>query len=221
MHPDCATQVPLLSIVVASNNVGKVRELHSIFSDLPIQWLRMADVLGRPWFVEETGATFEANAVLKARAATAATGFVALADDSGLEVDALRGNPGVRSARFAHDHASDQENNTALLEALSDVEDGARTARFQCVLAVVTSGEAAPLLACGSCEGWIAREPIGNNGFGYDPLFRVTELSGASMATLSDEEKGKVSHRGNAVRQLRPLLVQLLESMIAQIPSSR
>ena len=179
----------------------------------------MADVLGRPWFVEETGATFEENAVLKARAATAATGFVALADDSGLEVDALRGSPGVRSARFAHDHASDQENNATLLQALCDVEDGARTARFQCVLAVVTPGEAAPLLAYGRCEGWIAREPVGSNGFGYDPLFRVAELGGSSMAALSDEEKGKVSHRGSAVRQLRPLLVQLLERMIAEVPA--
>jgi XTP/dITP diphosphohydrolase len=219
MHPDCAPHVPLLSIVVASNNVGKIRELHSLFLDLPIEWVRMADVIGRPWFVEETGATFEENAVLKARAATAATGFVALADDSGLEVDALRGSPGVRSARFAHEHASDKENNAALLEALSDVEDGARTARFQCVLAVVRPGEAAPLLARGSCEGWIEREPIGSNGFGYDPLFRVAELGGASMATLSDEEKGKISHRGNAVRQLRPLLVQLLERMIAEVPA--
>jgi XTP/dITP diphosphohydrolase len=221
MHPDCAPQAPLLSIVVASNNVGKIRELHSLFSDLPIEWVRVADVTACPWFVEETGATFEENALLKARAATAATGFVALADDSGLEVDALRGSPGVRSARFAHEHASDQENNTALIEALRDVEDDARTARFQCVLAVVTPGEAVPLLARGSCEGWIAREPSGSNGFGYDPLFRVRELGGASIATLSDEEKGKISHRGNAVRQLRPMLVQLLEKMIAQIPSSR
>jgi len=219
MHPDCAPQVPLLSIVVASNNVGKIRELHSLFLDLPIEWVRIADLIGRSWFVEETGATFEENAVLKARAATAATGFVALADDSGLEVDALGGSPGVRSARFAHEHASDQENNAALLEALSDVEDSARTARFQCVLAVVTPGEMAPLLACGGCEGWIAREPIGSNGFGYDPLFRVTELGGTSMATLADEEKGKISHRGNAVRQLRPLLVQLVERMIADVHS--
>lgn len=217
MHPDCAPQAPLLSIVVASNNVGKLRELHALFSDLPIEWVRIADLSTTPWTVEENGATFEENAVLKARAAAAATGFVALADDSGLEVDALGGSPGVRSARFAHEHASDQENNTELLKALRDVEDGACTARFQCVLAVVIPGQAAPLLACGSCEGWIAREPSGSNGFGYDPLFRVTELGGSSMATLSDEEKGKISHRGKAVRQLRPLLVQLLKRMIAEV----
>ena len=220
MHSDCAPQAPLLSIVVASNNAGKIKELQSLFTDLPIEWVRIADLIGRPWFVEETGATFEENAVQKARAATDATGFVALADDSGLEVDALGGNPGVRSARYAHEHASDQENNAALLEALNDVEDSARTARFQCVLAVVTPGAEAPLLARGSCEGWIAREPIGSNGFGYDPLFRVAERGGTSMATLSDQEKGKISHRGNAVRQLRPLLVQLLARMIAEVPAS-
>ncbi len=217
MQADHASKAPLLSIVVASNNSGKIRELNLLLSDLPIEWVRVSDVLGRPWSVEETGVTFEENAVLKARAASQATGFIALADDSGLEVDALGGSPGVRSARYAHEHATDEENNAALLEALRSTGEGAWSARFRCVLALVVPGMPEPLLARGACEGSIGDETIGDNGFGYDPLFRVQKLAGRSMAALSDEEKGQVSHRGHAVRQLRPLLTNLLATLSDQV----
>ena len=210
------TKWPLLTIVVASNNAGKIEELYTLLSDLPVEWLRISDLMGRPWSVDETGDTFEQNAVLKAQAASQATRFVALADDSGLEVDALSGGPGVRSARFAHEHASDDENNAQLLRALEHVEDPNRTARFRCVLALVSPYEPAPILAHGHCEGWIAPEPEGQNGFGYDPLFRVRCLGGRSMAALSSTEKGEVSHRGQAVRQLRAPLSELLTRMASQ-----
>jgi XTP/dITP diphosphohydrolase len=217
MHADRAVKTPLLSIVVASNNSGKVRELNLLLSDLPIEWLRVSDVLGRSWSVEETGATFEENAVIKAGAASQATGFIALADDSGLEVDVLGGSPGVRSARYAHEHATDEENNAALLDALNRAGGGRWSARFRCVLAVVVPGMQEPLLARGVCEGFIGQEPIGENGFGYDPLFRVDALAGRSMAALTDQEKGQVSHRGEAVRQLRPVLTRLLETLGRQV----
>jgi XTP/dITP diphosphohydrolase len=217
MHRAFGTNWPLLSIVVASNNAGKIKELDELLSDLPAEWLRISDLIGRPWSVDETGETFEQNAILKAQAACQATRFVALADDSGLEVDALSGSPGVRSARFAHEHASDDENNAELLRALEHVDDPARTARFRCALALVSPYEPAPILAHGRCEGWIAREAEGQNGFGYDPLFRVQCLSGRSMAALSNTEKGEVSHRGQAVRQLRALLSELLTRLRAQV----
>ncbi len=217
MSQALGTKWPLLSIVVSSNNAGKIKEFGGLLSDLPVQWLRITDLIGEAWAVDETGDTFEQNAILKAQAACQATGLVALADDSGLEVDALSGGPGVRSARFAHAHASDEENNAELLRALQRVDDPGRTARFRCVLALVSPHEPAPMIARGSCEGWIAREPEGQNGFGYDPLFRVRLFNGRSMAALSTAEKGDVSHRGKAVRQLRPQLLQLLTRMLDQI----
>jgi XTP/dITP diphosphohydrolase len=220
MNQNRAPQNPRLTIVVASNNLGKIKELNALLSGLPIEWVRVSDVTGSPWFVEETGVTFEENALLKARAASVATGFAALADDSGLEVDTLGGNPGVRSARYAHEQATDAENNAALLKALQDVPETSRTARFRCVLAVVAPSLAEPVLASGACEGWVGDELIGDNGFGYDPLFRVRELGGRSMAALSDDEKGQVSHRGHAVRQLQPMLIELLEKLSLQVPVS-
>jgi XTP/dITP diphosphohydrolase len=208
---------PLLTIVVASNNLGKIVELQTMLSDLPVQWLRISDLLRRPWSVVEDGTTFEENAVLKARAACRATGFVALADDSGLEVDALAGRPGIRSARFAHEKATDEENNEELLRALRHVQDPKRAAQFRCVLALLARHDSVPILAGGCCKGRIAREPFGHNGFGYDPLFRVDRLAGRSMADLSADEKNQVSHRGDAVRQLRPLLIDLLTTLVQQL----
>ncbi len=127
----------LLTVVLATSNVGKVAELRALLADLPIQWVGIGDVLGDKLAISEDGVTFEENATIKARAVCAATRLVALADDSGLEVDALGGRPGVRSARFASERATDAENNAALLRELEDVEERARSARFRCVLALV------------------------------------------------------------------------------------
>lgn len=208
---------PLASLVVATNNLGKTAELRELLADLPLEWLRVSDVTGTRFSVVENGRTFEENAILKAEAACRATGFMALADDSGLEVDALGGHPGVRSARFAHEHASDEENNQALLQALKEVNDPNRTARFRCILALATPYGEAPLLSAGRCEGSIARKPHGQGGFGYDPLFLVLNSNHRSMADLASEEKNRISHRGEAVRALRPLLNELLRSLVAQL----
>jgi XTP/dITP diphosphohydrolase len=173
--------------------------------------------MGAPFHVIEDGDTFEHNAILKARAACVATGYVAIADDSGLQVDALLGRPGVRSARYAHEHANDDENNVALLAALAEVKNADRAARFRCALAVVTPFGHDPLLAFGSCEGRIAKQLRGRGGFGYDPLFLVKNCDDRSMAELEPLEKNRVSHRGQAVNNLRPRLIELVASMVRQL----
>ena len=156
--------------------------------------------------VEETGQTFRDNAILKARHAARAPGLPAIADDSGLEVDALNGAPGVRSARFAGRDGDDRANNELLLDRLKNVTSMNRTARFRCVIAFVASpDDEAPLIAEGVWEGRIASEPSGENGFGYDPLFIDPEAGGTS-AQLSASEKNRRSHRGKAVRMLCGLL---------------
>jgi XTP/dITP diphosphohydrolase len=195
-------------LLVATKNEGKVAELRRILADLDVE-LVSADELGLP-DVEETGETFEANALLKARAQAAASGLMTIADDSGLEVDALGGAPGVHSARYAG-HAGPgaaAANVRKLLTALEGVPDAARSARFRCVLALVDpedprEGHAA--LAEGRCEGWVAREPSGHGGFGYDPIF-LPEGMGCTMAELGDTEKDAISHRGRACAALRDQL---------------
>ncbi len=169
----------LLTIVLATSNHGKLVELRALLADLPVQLRSAAELLGEQPKIVEDGATFEENALIKARAIARATRSLALADDSGLEVDALAGRPGVRSARFAHERATDAENNAALLRELSEVEEGARGARFRCVLALVDPWQESDLhVAEGSCEGSIARAPRGSGGFGYDPLFLVSGQGG-------------------------------------------
>src|ERR1700690_997835 len=160
-----SSPAPLISVVVATNNAGKIAEFRELLADLPIEWLKASEAMDVPFHVVEDGDTFEQNAILKARAGCVATGYTAVADDSGLEVDALSGRPGVRSARYAHEHANDNENNSALLAALAEVKDVDRTARFRCALAVVTPFGHEPLLAFGSCEGRIAQQPRGQGGF--------------------------------------------------------
>jgi XTP/dITP diphosphohydrolase len=212
-----AKSEPLISLVVATNNAGKIAEFRELLADLPVEWLRTSDVMTTPFHVIENGDTFEQNAILKARAACLATGYAAVADDSGLEVDALLGRPGVRSARYAHEHASDNENNSALLAALASVKDADRVARFRCALAVVTPFGNDPILAFGSCEGRIAQQPRGQGGFGYDPLFLVNDCVDRSMAELGSLEKNRVSHRGRAVNNLRPRLLELFAGLVGQL----
>jgi XTP/dITP diphosphohydrolase len=205
----------LLTIVLATSNHGKLVELRALLADLPIQFLSAADVLGENLSIVEDGATFEANALIKARAVCRATRTLSLADDSGLEVDALGGRPGVRSARFAHERATDAENNAALLRELENFEEGARSARFRCVLALANPWqESAEYVAAGSCEGSIARAPRGAGGFGYDPLFVVSGTAGRAMAELSEDEKNRISHRALAVKQLRRILIRLVNERL-------
>ncbi len=202
-----------LTVVLATSNEGKVAELRALLGDLPVELLSAAQVLGKPLSVAEDALTFEENAVAKARAVCEATGMLALADDSGLEVEALGGRPGVRSARFAHERATDAENNAALLSALEDVVE--RAARFRCVLALVSPWDRDRVrVAEGRCDGQIARAPRGSGGFGYDPLFVVDGSDGRAMAELTESEKNAVSHRARAAAALRPLLAELLDEQL-------
>lgn len=202
----------MLTLVLASENAGKLSELRRLLVDLPIEVIAMGQLLPASFSVAETGQSFEENAALKARAVCQATGLVALGDDSGLEVDALAGRPGVRSRRFAHERATDAENNAALLRELSEVE--ARTARFRCVLTLATPFDAELRSVAGVCEGSILRTPRGSGGFGYDSLFVLAGSDGRSLAELSEAEKNAVSHRGQAARLLRPLLISLLSRLL-------
>ena len=205
----------LLTIVLATTNHGKIQELRALLADLPVQFLSASEVLGEQPSIVEDGATFEANALIKARAVARATRTLALADDSGLEVDALGGRPGVRSARFAHERATDAENNAALLRELENIEEGARGARFRCVLALVNPWQESDVhVAEGSCEGSIARAPRGNGGFGYDPLFVVAGHDGKAMAELSEDDKNQLSHRARAVAALRGILLKLVNERL-------
>ena len=207
------------ALVVATQNRGKLDELRLLLAPLGVQVLSPQDVAKREITVIEDGETFDANAKKKAQTVAGITMMLTLADDSGLEVDALGGAPGVRSARFAGERATDAENNAALLAALDSLESdphGSRTsetyeARFRCVLALVDplvkDGE--PFLVEGTCEGKITRTPRGSGGFGYDPLFVVDGLD-KTMAELTEEEKSRVSHRGRAFEKLRLVLEKTL-----------
>jgi len=187
-------------IVLASGNAGKLRELRALLRPLALAVIPQGALgIDSP---PETGTSFLENALLKARHAARAAQLPALADDSGLEVDALAGAPGVWSARFARPGASDEENLRHLLAELAGVPDARRRARYQCVMVLVRSAQdEAPLIARGTWEGHIAREPRGAGGFGYDPVF-VPAGSRRTAAELSSTEKNAVSHRGQALAAL-------------------
>jgi XTP/dITP diphosphohydrolase len=192
-------------MVLASNNSGKLREFAQLFAPYRITLYPLAKFIAVG--ADETGATFRENALLKARHASRVSGMPAIADDSGVEVDALDGAPGVYSARFAGEHASDEDNNRKLLIDLAAVPTERRTARFQCVLAYVRNADdPVPLIAEGAWEGQILDQPRGANGFGYDVLF-LPSGSSRSVAELASEEKNSQSHRAKALRTLLGLLI--------------
>lgn len=197
-----------LQLVLATRNSGKVAEFRAGLADLEFTILSLSDFPACPEVVED-GTTFAANALKKARAAFAYTGFPSLADDSGLEVDALGGAPGVESHRFAGPAGDDAANNAKLLALLSGVPEAQRSARFRAVLALVW-GPGKELTVEGTCEGRILAAPRGAGGFGYDPLFYLPER-GLTLAELPVTEKNAVSHRGEAIRRLRIALAGLLE----------
>ena len=187
-------------IVLASNNPGKVREFNQLLSDIELEVVPQS-VFSVPE-IEETGLTFVENAILKARNAAQHTGLPAIADDSGLEVDALGGAPGIYSARYAGAGASDLDNLEKLLDALQGVDDNQRSARFQCLMVYMRHAQdPTPRIFQGTWEGSILREPRGDGGFGYDPVFLVPEMNRAS-AELPPDVKNRHSHRGQAIRQL-------------------
>ena len=211
--PRNSVRAPPRQLVVATGNSGKLCEFRSLLQGVlvdgqPYELSSLAE-LGLP-SPEETGNTFLANALLKAQQAARSSGHAALADDSGLEVDALRGAPGIYSARYAGvaGPGADEANNEKLLRELSQVPFERRTARYQCALVLLTGPDAAPLIAEGSWQGYIADAPRGSGGFGYDPYFWLPEQQ-CTVAQLPAEEKNRLSHRGKALRALREALLAL------------
>jgi XTP/dITP diphosphohydrolase len=192
-------------LAIASKNPHKLRELGRICRDWPVEWLTVQNHPG-PWpDVDEPHDTYLHNALEKARAVAEVLGVPAIADDSGIEVDALDGGPGPRSARFAGEGASDADNLARLIGLVTDMEPDARTARYRCVAAIAWPG-GRTMHAEGTCEGTLIAQPRGDRGFGYDPVF-VPQGERRTMAELGDEEKDRISHRGRAFRALADLLV--------------
>jgi XTP/dITP diphosphohydrolase len=193
-------------VVVATRNAGKLRELVPLLAEASLGFeLVTIDALAPTAELREDGLTFEENALAKARQAAAATGLPALADDSGLEVSALGGAPGVHSARYAGLGATDAANNAKLLEALRGVPPERRAARYRCVAAFVDPARGLELTRAGSCEGFLLEAPRGVGGFGYDPLFLVPDR-GLTMAEIPTGEKNRLSHRAAAFRALAAAL---------------
>jgi XTP/dITP diphosphohydrolase len=193
-------------LLLATNNQGKVREYRSLLRGIPYDIVTPSEE-GIAADVEETGDTFEANAKLKAITLTKASGLLTLADDSGLEVDALDGAPGVRSARYAGTGATDADRISYLLKKLKNVPPEKRTARFRCVIAIAAPDGKVKICE-GECRGIITSEPRGKHGFGYDPVFYLPEF-GKTFAELSPEEKNRVSHRAKAAEKAKKMLIKL------------
>jgi XTP/dITP diphosphohydrolase len=194
-------------VLIATQNLGKARDFEALLHPRGYEVLTLQDV-AKDMDIEETGTTFEENAILKAEAAAEALGMPVIADDSGLEIDALNGEPGVYSARYAGEPKNDDANIDKVLEKLSGIPENERTARFRCVLAVAAPNQKTATFS-GSCEGEILNERRGENGFGYDPIFWVPS-EGRAMAELKPEEKAAISHRGNALQKLNQAMPEWL-----------
>ncbi len=199
-----------MKLLIATNNPHKVEEFREIFADLPLE-ITFPREEGLDFEPEETGNTFEENAIIKATAFAQVSGLLTIADDSGLEVDALGGEPGVYSARYGNTPKNDHRRRYELvLEKLRDVPDEKRTARFRCALAIVLPRMVVDVVE-GTIEGRIAHAPAGSGGFGYDPIFWIPEY-GKTLAQVSAAEKHRISHRGRAARAAIPILKKLAES---------
>jgi XTP/dITP diphosphohydrolase len=190
-------------IIIATKNAGKVKDFETLFSP---KGFKVKSLLDFPEIedVEETGVTFAENATLKAEAISSALNKPVIADDSGLAIDALNGEPGVYSARYAGENKDDNANIEKVLQKLNDVPFEKRTARFHCALAIAVPGKRTEIVE-GTCEGHILEEKRGENGFGYDPIFFVEKWR-CSMAELTKEQKNQISHRANALKKLAPLI---------------
>ena len=195
-------------VIIATKNPGKAKEFEEIFSSRGITVRTLLDFPEIPE-VEETGTSFEENAILKAESVSHALNQMVISDDSGLIVDALDGRPGIYSARYAGEPKNDENNTDRVLSELQGISEENRTARFYCALAITVPGQETKTVS-GTCEGRILEERRGTNGFGYDPVFYVPE-KGCSMAELSSDDKNKISHRANALKKLDVLLDSILE----------
>ncbi|MDM8148833.1 XTP/dITP diphosphatase [Priestia megaterium] len=190
-------------IIIATKNAGKVKDFETLFSPKGFKVKSLLDFTEIE-DVEETGVTFAENATLKAEAISSALNKPVIADDSGLAIDALNGEPGVYSARYAGENKDDNANIEKVLQKLNDVPFEKRTARFHCALAIAVPGKRTEIVE-GTCEGHILEEKRGENGFGYDPIFFVEKWR-CSMAELTKEQKNQISHRANALKRLAPLI---------------
>lgn len=197
----------MIELVLASRNKGKIEELKKLLSGLPVKVLSLSDFNCIP-DIEETGSTFADNAEIKAKTVSSITGKYALADDSGLEIDALGGQPGVYSNRFAGPDATDEDRYNKVLDLMTGIPEQKRTARFRAAVSIATP-DGDVITVEDKCEGRIAFEPQGNNGFGYDPVFYIPEL-GKTAAQLSPEEKNRISHRGKAMESTKDILMKLI-----------
>ena len=197
-----------MRLLIATHNQGKKREYEALFHDPRLELVTLTEI-GVQTRIEETGSTYAENALLKAHGYAAVAGLLTLADDSGLEVDALKGAPGVYSARYAGEDASDEDRYRLLLSNLEGEPDERRSARFRCAIALAWPTGRAEVVE-GVCEGVIAHEPRGEHGFGYDPVFYVVELR-QTMAQLPEELKNQVSHRARAAAKARVFLEQELD----------
>jgi XTP/dITP diphosphohydrolase len=197
-------------LILATRNKGKLKEIQTLFSDLDIDIVSLDNTEDSP-HIEEDGTTFMENAFKKAKVVAEATGIMALADDSGLEVDALNGAPGIYSARYSGENASDASNNEKLLTELKGVSSDKRGAHFTCVI-VVYHPSGRWISAEASCQGEITKKITGNRGFGYDPVFYIPSVD-RTMAQLLPEEKNRLSHRGKALRKLKSELQDFLDSL--------
>lgn len=193
---------------MATKNRGKLREIRSVLKGLPVRLYGLNHFENVP-DVEEDGKSFSENSLKKARFYSKRFGKIAIADDSGLEVDALDGGPGIYSARYAGEGATDQENRKKLLKALEGVPVSKRGAKFKCVIAMVAP-DGREILVEGACKGKIGFKEVGRNGFGYDSLF-ILPRYGKTMAQLSLKEKNRISHRGKALRKLRKVLKDFID----------
>jgi XTP/dITP diphosphohydrolase len=194
-------------LIAATKNKGKLEEIAQLLAQLPCELVSMEQI-GLVDDIVESGSTFEENALIKAKSIWKVTGEAVLADDSGLEVDYLDGAPGIYSARYGGDGATDTDKNRKLLDALKGVPADKRSARFVCAIALIFE-DGSDLSVRGVCEGYIAAEPAGSNGFGYDPLFYVPEF-GMTIAQMDSDIKNSISHRGNALRKVAKELERIL-----------
>lgn len=195
-------------VIVATQNLGKAKDFEALFRPYGYEVLTLRDI-DKEIDVEETGTTFEENAILKAETVAKLLNKAVIADDSGLEIDALNGEPGVYSARYAGEEKSDSANIEKVLEKMKGIPEERRHARFRCVLAIAAPGKETKTFS-GTCEGYILEKRFGENGFGYDPIFWVPS-EGRTLAELQPQEKAAVSHRGNAMREMKLSLSKLLE----------
>jgi len=194
----------MTKIILATGNKGKVREFQQMLSNQNFEIIPQSEY--KVPDVPETGLTFVENAIIKARHASKLTGLPAMADDSGIEVDALQGRPGIYSARYAGENASDKDNLQKLIDDMATINDPHRTARFQCALVMMQhANDPTPIICSGTWEGTLLMEAVGTNGFGYDPIFWL-DHQGCTSAQLAPDVKDSLSHRGQALKQLVALL---------------